>query len=574
VIARIVIEARGKIAEIDTSVRQHANGRFSGNLTIGQGGNKVLNVRQIDGKHWLNDTADDLYLNWNSGKSVHLGFGEGTKSSLYVSGNVVVGTGLTNENHKLVIRGPNEPENESGHQDLSYEFNVAGSAKIRAYRGAWWDTYLQFLTNARDTGTDNPQVRLHIDQNGNVGVGTAEPKAKLDIDGNAMLGYETQLPSIGISDFGAPIKSGFYQNGGAKITGDVPDASHKWTHLITARHSNTATNHQLQIAASYADNDKLYFRKIAAEGTSNPAWHELATRGTNQFVGDQTVNGNVVVGTGLTNEKHKLVIRGPNEPENESGHQDLSYEFNVAGSAKIRAYRGRSWDTYLQFLTNAAGTGGDNPQVRLHIDHNGNVGIGTTGPLNGATDAMGLHVRAGTMATLLLEQTANDAIWKACGWRIRTGASGALVIDKAGATPDPWVQINDNLRVAGDVHARNFPASSDERLKTRISPLVDVLHKLDKIRGVSFEWNELYSSPKVPKGRKQIGVIAQEVEAVFPELVTTWGEERYRAVDYSKLTAVLIEAIKELRRENDSVRGRLEQFMETVLSSRPSPHPE
>jgi hypothetical protein len=41
-------------------------------------------------------------------------------------------------------------------------------------------------------------------------------------------------------------------------------------------------------------------------------------------------------------------------------------------------------------------------------------------------------------------------------------------------------------------------------------------------------------------------VIAQEVEEVFPELITVWGEEGYRAIDYGRLTAVLVEAIKEL----------------------------
>ena len=45
-------------------------------------------------------------------------------------------------------------------------------------------------------------------------------------------------------------------------------------------------------------------------------------------------------------------------------------------------------------------------------------------------------------------------------------------------------------------------------------------------------------------GQRENGVIAQEVESVFPELVTSWGDEGYKAVDYGRLTGVLIEAIK------------------------------
>src|SRR5262249_13754918 len=72
------------------------------------------------------------------------------------------------------------------------------------------------------------------------------------------------------------------------------------------------------------------------------------------------------------------------------------------------------------------------------------------------------------------------------------------------------------------------------------------LDKLERIRGISFDWNELYNSPGQATGRRELGVFAQEVETVFPELVTTWGSDAYKGVDYGRLTAVLIEGIKEL----------------------------
>ena len=58
-------------------------------------------------------------------------------------------------------------------------------------------------------------------------------------------------------------------------------------------------------------------------------------------------------------------------------------------------------------------------------------------------------------------------------------------------------------------------------------------------------------------GQKEIGVVAQEVESVFPELVAS-SAEGYKSVDYAKLTAVLIEAVKELKTENESLNRRLQ----------------
>jgi hypothetical protein len=126
------------------------------------------------------------------------------------------------------------------------------------------------------------------------------------------------------------------------------------------------------------------------------------------------------------------------------------------------------------------------------------------------------------------------------------------------------------LDVSGPAHASSFPTSSDARLKTEVEQLDGALQKLDKIRGVSFEWNEVCESLGRSTGRTEIGVIAQEVEAVFPELVTTWGDEGYRAVDYGRLTAVLVEAVKELRDENRALQQRLHR-LETALEHEAEP---
>ena len=97
----------------------------------------------------------------------------------------------------------------------------------------------------------------------------------------------------------------------------------------------------------------------------------------------------------------------------------------------------------------------------------------------------------------------------------------------------------DSLKVAGDVVAY---VSSDRRYKDNIVNISNPLDKLNKINGVSFTWNEISHKET---GKKDIGVIAQEIEEVFPEIVET-RDNGYKAVDYPKLTALLIESIKEL----------------------------
>lgn len=77
------------------------------------------------------------------------------------------------------------------------------------------------------------------------------------------------------------------------------------------------------------------------------------------------------------------------------------------------------------------------------------------------------------------------------------------------------------LDVAGNVQAADFLIPSDERLKTNINQLSGSLDSLDAVRGVSFEWSETAEQTGHANGRRQIGVIAQELAAVHPELVFT-----------------------------------------------------
>lgn len=99
--------------------------------------------------------------------------------------------------------------------------------------------------------------------------------------------------------------------------------------------------------------------------------------------------------------------------------------------------------------------------------------------------------------------------------------------------------VTQNLRIFGDVIAY---AASDKRLKENVQPIENALDKLDKINGYTFDWNDKIEI----HGHEghDIGVIAQEIEEVLPEAVTT-RDNGYKAVKYEKLTAYLIQVDKE-----------------------------
>lgn len=92
---------------------------------------------------------------------------------------------------------------------------------------------------------------------------------------------------------------------------------------------------------------------------------------------------------------------------------------------------------------------------------------------------------------------------------------------------------------------------SDGRLKTVDGPLTGSLAKLLQIKGVYYHWKD----PAADRSR-QIGVIAQDVEKVFPELVST-DSKGTKSADYLRLTAPIIEAIRELNAGNDNLRAKL-----------------
>ena len=251
-----------------------------------------------------------------------------------------------------------------------------------------------------------------------------------------------------------------------------------------------------------------------------------------------------------------------------------------AGAKPIvaRGYFGQTAN--LQEWQNNAGT------ALSVVDAAGKLGVGISTParqvhLQGNNAVFRMDRDANSSAFILVRTAAGDfgTIWKtfyvgvdASGVNngsffigdVGTAVSGPstkrLLIDNAGNVGVGTETPGYKLDVAGAAHASSFPTSSDIRFKDDVAPLANVLERLDQVRGVSFTWNDLYTSlGRATKGR-QIGVIAQEVEKAFPELVSYWsadGVDDCRAVDYGRFSAVLLEAVKELYEQVKELREQI-----------------
>lgn len=105
------------------------------------------------------------------------------------------------------------------------------------------------------------------------------------------------------------------------------------------------------------------------------------------------------------------------------------------------------------------------------------------------------------------------------------------------------------LEISGSVGAGAFFYTSDKSLKAHILPLSGSLSNILNLQGVSFNWKD--------SGEKGIGLVAQDVEKVYPELVHTNPQSGIKSVEYGNLVAPLVEAIKEQQKQIDELKAEI-----------------
>jgi hypothetical protein len=130
-----------------------------------------------------------------------------------------------------------------------------------------------------------------------------------------------------------------------------------------------------------------------------------------------------------------------------------------------------------------------------------------------------------------------------------TTSSDAQINSLGVNTPAPG--IAGEIRATGNIIA----FFSDGRLKKDVVEIESALELIEQIRGVRFNWTEEAEAMAPSRvGKREVGVIAQEIEAVMPEVIAEWGE--YKTVLYDRLVPLLIQGIKELKIEVDLLKKK------------------
>ncbi len=266
--------------------------------------------------------------------------------------------------------------------------------------------------------------------------------------------------------------------------------------------------------------------------------------------------------------------------EEDNFQADMGWD-NQADTFRLRAGPGQSIHLYGNnnanngiYIsgTNYIGIGTRDPQAKLHIEAPGNNVVrfraGTTDPTlyihtrnadkaatitftdNPAASVDQLAIVGTSMSgnyNLDFYSMSGEIAFRTGGTDYNTGTERMVIAhdgDVGIGTTDPGSY---RLYVAGSAYSTGGWSGSDARWKTNVKPLRNSLQKLMLLQGVQYEWNlDKYRNMGFTQGT-QIGLIAQDVEPVIPELVYT-GEDGYKSISYEKMTVILIEALKEQQR--------------------------
>ena len=228
--------------------------------------------------------------------------------------------------------------------------------------------------------------------------------------------------------------------------------------------------------------------------------------------------------TGMNNEGDVLVMY-------DYGHSKYMQKWHKEAQVELM-YNGTQ-----RFRTTDAG-------VTIYEDTNKVVrftgGIGEIGDVTGfqaTNDANNALVDFGMRATTL---------------RFATGSAERLRITNTGEVNigGNYTQTTYKMRVTGTVAATHFDSLSDLKLKSNVKQIENPIETVKKIDGVTFNWKE--------DNEASMGVIAQNVEKVIPELISK-DEDDVKSVNYSGLIGLLIETVKEQQKQIDELKSRLDK---------------
>jgi len=139
---------------------------------------------------------------------------------------------------------------------------------------------------------------------------------------------------------------------------------------------------------------------------------------------------------------------------------------------------------------------------------------------------------------------------------VRDASNAIFIENETGDVGIGTTSPSQELHVNGDITAVSVTETSDARFKRNILPVIDATSRVRALQGVTFDWNQEDWPDRVFETGSQIGLIAQDVEVVVPEVVDV-GDDGFYSVAYAKLVPLLIEAIKEQQAIIESQQDRL-----------------
>ena len=406
-------------------------------------------------------------------------------------------------------------------------------------------------------------------QSGNVGIGISGSSSKLSVSG----ANSSSLPLLDLTASG----TGTYQRG------------------VRLLNSGMNVGDHIMMAVGTADNSRnmgqFYFYNAGAGSTSN-----RLSMGLHSVDDVFNILGTGNVGIGTTTPQYKLDVNngatGSNSFQASFGAtfsagfwSGIHFGYSEAAntnyrkSAIIFERQDSSARGKVHILNNgtASGASATLADARLTITFDGNVGIGTTSPTNkfevAGTAGQLFSISDSFTGTIF---SANDVSGIPSIEVLDTGLvklaqyNGSVAISTGTAVSGSALSVYgiiSTIGTTGEIRASSEITayySSDRRLKENIKLIENPITILDQIRGVTFDWTDEHMARRGGEDgyfvrKHDIGVIAQEVQAVLPELVGT-REDGYLAVKYEKMVALLIEAIKEQQKSIDMLKIELEKI--------------
>lgn len=218
-------------------------------------------------------------------------------------------------------------------------------------------------------------------------------------------------------------------------------------------------------------------------------------------------------------ESDSLILQGSITPA------ELGLMFFDTNKKIYRYWNGAKW-------INLGGSAGSTPSGWALT---GNPGTNSNANYVGTTDNVSLRLKTNGVTRIQIDSTTGNV-------GIGMKPTGTFILE-----------INGNLKTAG------ITETSDLRWKKDVKTLSNSLEKVGQLRGVSYNWRKDEFPDKNFDNKEQIGLIAQEVEKIYPQLVDT-DALGFKSVQYSKVVALLIEALKEQQSEISSLKAEVSKM--------------